>query len=84
MITSTSNPTIKSIRKLADRKDRRQTGLFFVEGLRNVGEAVQQGWELETLVISPELLVSLFGQQLVEQAAVNGSTVLEVSADVFG
>ncbi len=83
MITSTSNPTIKSIRKLTDRKERRQTGLFFVEGLRNVGEAVQQGWEIETLIISPELLVSLFGQQLVEQAAANGSPVLEVSADVF-
>lgn len=83
MITSTSNPTIKSIRKLADRKERRQTGLFFVEGLRNVGEAVQQGWDLETLVISPELLVSLFGQQLVDQASSAGSTVLEVSAEVF-
>lgn len=83
MITSTSNPAIKSIRKLADRKDRRQTGLFFVEGLRNVGEAVQQGWDLETLVVSPELLVSLFGQQLVDQAVSAGSTVLEVSADVF-
>lgn len=83
MITSTSNPTIKSIRRLADRKERRQTGMFFVEGLRNVGEAVQKGWDLETLIVSPELLVSLFGQQLIEQAAAAGCTIIEVSEGVF-
>lgn len=83
MITSTSNPTIKFIRKLDDRKERRQTGMFVVEGLRNVGEAVQKGWEIETLIIAPELLVSLFGQQLVEQAAAKGITVIEVSKGVF-
>lgn len=83
MITSTSNPTIKSIRKLGERKERRQSGLFFVEGLRTVGEAVQRGWDLETLIVAPELLVSLFGQQLVEQAAANGSAVIEVSEEVF-
>lgn len=83
MITSSSNPTIKFIRKLSDRKERRQTGMFFVEGLRTVGEAVQRGWDIETLVVAPELLVSLFGQQLVEQVAAMGSTVIEVSEDVF-
>lgn len=83
MITSTSNQTIKSIRKLTDRKERRQTGLFFVEGLRNVGEAVQKGWNLDTLIVSPELLVSLFGKQLIDQAAAAGCTITEVSEGVF-
>lgn len=83
MITSTSNPQIKAIRKLSDRKERRQSGLFFVEGLRNVGEAVQRGWDIETMIVAPELLVSLFGQQLVEQAAAGGAVVLEVTGEVF-
>ncbi len=83
MITSTANPTIKFIRKLADRKERQQSGLFFVEGLRIVGEAVQKGWKIETLVVAPELLISLFGQQLVADVATRQGRIEEVSADVF-
>lgn len=83
MITSSANPTIKFIRKLADRKERQQSGLFFAEGLRIVGEAVQKRWEVELLVVAPELLTSLFGQQLVSDVADRGGSVLEVSADIF-
>ena len=43
MITSFSNPKIKAIRKLEERKARQETGLFFIEGLRTVGEAIQTG-----------------------------------------
>ncbi len=83
MITSPANPTIKQIRKLSDRKERQQTGLFYVEGLRIVGEAVELGWNVASLIISPELLSSLFGLQLVQKFQSAGGQVLEVSADVF-
>ncbi|MHB0987505.1 MAG: TrmH family RNA methyltransferase [Bellilinea sp.] len=83
MITSSANPAIKFIRKLADRKERQYTGLFYVEGLRIVGEAAQKQWDIEQLVIAPELLTSLFGQQLVTDVTAAGGNVLEVSADVF-
>lgn len=83
MITSPANPTIKQIRKLSDRKERQQTGLFYVEGLRIVGEAVERGWKVASLIVSPELLSSLFGQQLVQKFQSSGGQVLEVGADVF-
>ena len=83
MITSTSNPTIKEFRKLADRKYRQQTGLFTVEGLRLVGEAVQTGASLAQIIYSPELLSSEFGNKLVTEQAAAGITVVEVSAMVF-
>lgn len=83
MITSTANATIKQIRKLSERKERQQTRLFFIEGLRIVGEAIDTGWVVETLIVSPELLNSLFGQQLVSKYQSSGGHVLEVSADVF-
>lgn len=83
MITSSANPTIKSMRKLVERKERQLTGSFFVEGLRIVGEAIQKKWEIENLIFAPELLTSLFGQQLVTDAAASGAPVLEVSEDVF-
>lgn len=83
MITSTANPTIKQIRRLAERKERQQTGLFYVEGLRIVGEAVDRGWKITHLIVSSELLSSLFGQQLVQQYRSAGGSVIEVSAEVF-
>ncbi len=83
MITSSANPAIKLIRKLADRKERQHTGLFYIEGLRIVGEAAQKQWDIDQLVIAPELLTSLFGQQLVTDVTSAGGNVLAVSADVF-
>jgi RNA methyltransferase, TrmH family len=82
-ITSTANAKIKSIRKLRERKERQESGLFYAEGLRIVVEAVQQHAALETLIVAPELLTSPIGTQLVEEQRSQGCEVLEVSAEVF-
>ena len=83
MITSSANPQIKAIRKLRDRKERQQSGLFYVEGLRIVGEAMEHGVKIQTLVAAPDLLSSDYGRGLLEQARQKSVPVLEVSADVF-
>jgi TrmH family RNA methyltransferase len=87
MITSPSNEHIKAIRKLQDRKERQASGLFVVEGLRIVAEALEQAAQgrakIETLVVAPDLLVSAFGQQLVAEQRARGAPVLEVSAGIF-
>jgi len=83
MITSPSNERLKAIRKLNDRKARQESGLFIIEGLRIVGEAVERGAKIETLIVAPELLKSSFGQQLVGRIDALGVPLLEVSADVF-
>lgn len=54
-----------------------------MEGLRIIGEAIHQGAEIENLIIAPELLVSPFGQQLVQEARRRGFLISEVSASVF-
>lgn len=83
MITSTANPTIKLIRKLHEKKERLQTGLFYIEGLRIVIEALQQGAEVECLVVAPDLLTSEFGWQKVEEENRRGIQVLQASQAVF-
>ncbi len=83
MITSTANQAIKDIKKLKDRKYRQSTGLFYLEGLRLVGEAVQTGASIEAIIYSTELLCSEFGQNLVQEQAKRGIAAVEVSADVF-
>jgi TrmH family RNA methyltransferase len=83
MITSLSNPTIKQLRRLQQRKERERSGLCFVEGIRLVVDAVQVGAPLEMLVVAPELLSSGFARQVVAEQRAAGVACLEVSAAVF-
>ncbi len=87
MITSLANERIKAIRKLQDRKARQESGLFTIEGLRIVAEAVEQAKagqvKIDTLIVAPELLKSTFGRDLVAEQVERGVPVLEVSPEVF-
>lgn len=83
IITSFSNQNIKFIRKLEQKKYRQESGLFFIEGLRTVGEAIQTKAPIETLVIAPDLLESSFGQSLLDLSWVEKLEKIEVSAEIF-
>lgn len=83
IISSSANPRIKWLRKLRDRKFREKTGCFYAEGLRILLEAAQQGAEIAALVVSPELLTSPVGLDLVEQQRRQGTEIIEVAADIF-
>ena len=83
MITSKSNQAIKQYRKLLDRKERQQTGLALVEGVRIVIEAVSQGMDIDCLIVAPDLLTSPAGKEAVFQMEETGVTVIVVSAPVF-
>ncbi len=82
-ITSTANPRIKQIRKLRERKERQQSGLFFAEGLRIVIEAAQQGAAIQTVIVAPGLLTSHSGLQSIRDLRQQGVEILEVDAEVF-
>ncbi|MEM9774570.1 MAG: hypothetical protein AAF902_08325, partial [Chloroflexota bacterium] len=57
MITSTSNPLVKHIRKLKQKKVRQQTGEGFVDGLRGALTAAEYAPHLlKKVVVAPELL----------------------------
>lgn len=83
MITSVTNPTIKRLRALRQRKARDESGLCLVEGIRPVAEALQSGAELEQLLVAPSLLRSAFAHELVAAQRAAGTPVLEVSPEVF-
>ncbi len=82
-ISSIHNARIKQIRALRSRRVREQTGLFFVEGLRVVAEAVQLGAGIELLVITPELLASQLGRDIVASQQRAGVPCLEVTPEVL-
>jgi TrmH family RNA methyltransferase len=68
-ITSLANPLIKKVRALRRRQARLETGLFIVEGLHPVGEALEAGWKIETVIYSPDILISDFARQLIFRSA---------------
>lgn len=65
LLTSPSNPLAKQARALRQKKARAESGLFLVEGIHHVGEAVEAGWVVESLFYAPELLASKFGMDLI-------------------
>jgi len=64
IITSLGNPLIKQARALHQKKGRVESGLFLVEGIHHVGEAVSAGWDMESVLYAPELLTSEFAREL--------------------
>lgn len=83
IITSQSNPKIKHIRALRYRKEREQSGLAFIEGIRIVAEAAALPDTIETLVVAPELLTSSFAQEIAAEQQAKGVSYLEVTPEVF-
>ena len=82
-ITGFSNPTVKLIRSLRDKKHRKREGRFLAEGLRLLTDARESGHLPEMLVMAEgreqhPLLSEL--ESAVEQA---GGEVIETSADIL-
>jgi TrmH family RNA methyltransferase len=69
LITSSGNPLIKQARALRQKKARLESGLFLVEGIHHVGEAIEAGWEIDSILYAPELLTSSFARDLISRLA---------------
>ena len=83
VITSLSNTRIKTIRKLRNRKEREASGVAYIEGLKIIGEALEQGAAIQELIWCPDLLKSDFGRNLVATCEQLGVSILEVNSQVF-
>lgn len=77
LITSLSNPLIKKARSLHQKKTRNETGQFLVEGIHHVGEAIEAGWNVESILYAPELLTSNFARDLVSRHSSESQPVSE-------
>lgn len=79
-ITSTSNQRVKDTVRLRNRRARKETGRFLVEGYREIGRAIEHGVVIRELWICPELFLGTNEPELIERAS---STIVEARADVF-
>lgn len=83
LITSHSNPKVKQARALRQRKQRDETGLFLVEGLFHIGEAMAARAAIDSLFYVPDLIESDFARQLIDRAAAEGLTCYETTAEIL-
>src|SRR6266540_4222401 len=67
LIASPSNPLIKQARALHQKKARNESGLFLVEGIHHVGEVVEAGWDVESILYASGLLTSPFAHDLISR-----------------
>jgi len=85
LIASPSNSLIKQARALRQKKARNESGLFLVEGIHHVGEVVEAGWEIESILYSSGVLTSPFAHDLISRFSFNPqpvtSQVMETLAD---
>ena len=54
LISSSQNPVVKEIKSLKSRRDREKKGLYYVEGLRIVEEALKENADIAELAVSEE------------------------------
>lgn len=83
MITSKTNPKIKQLRALRQRKEREETGMFIVEGIAHVSCAIEAKARIEYLCYASDLLKSPFAQEMIQREAMSGMVCYDVPADVF-
>lgn len=82
-LTSIHNPLVKQVVHLRDRHERDKTGLFLIEGYREILRADDAGWKLDQLLVCPDLFLGLNEPALIQRIASHGTQVITTSAKVF-
>lgn len=78
-ITSIQNPFIKSLVLLQEKaKNRKQTGTFLIEGVREISLAVKGNYQIETILFYPEICSEIEARKLAPNAE-----LIEINKDVF-
>lgn len=82
-ITSAANPRIKTLVRLRSRRARDASGLFPIEGYREVLRAVEAGIDIVEVYVCPPLYLGGNEAALAERAAAAGARVIEVAETPF-
>jgi TrmH family RNA methyltransferase len=82
-ITAFSNPLVKQVRGLRDKKNRRSEGLFMAEGLRILTEARDSGFQPKLLFYNGSEPPHRLLQALIEAVEASGGEAIETNADIL-
>jgi TrmH family RNA methyltransferase len=82
-ITAFSNPTVKRLRSLRDKKARRAEGLFLAEGLRIITEARDSGRLPEIVAFSAEGAKHPLAAEIIAATEAGGGDAIETTPDIL-
>lgn len=79
-IKSTQNLYIKELTLLKDKsRERKKTGLFLIEGIREISLALKGGYKLDTILFYPEL----FSEEKINNLTNQQINCIEISKEVY-
>jgi len=82
-ITAFSNPLIKRVRSLREKRHRREEGLFLAEGLRILAEAEEAGMLPELLFFAADSAAHPIVRRLTATVEARGGEAIETSRDIL-
>ncbi|WP_417867189.1 TrmH family RNA methyltransferase [Xanthomarina gelatinilytica] len=79
-ITSSQNTYIKELYLLKEKsRERKKSGLFLIEGVREIGLAIKGGYAIDTLLFYPDL----FPESQFNQLKATPKNIIEISKEVY-
>ena len=82
-VTAFSNPTVKRLRSLRDKKSRKAEGLFLAEGLRIITEARDNGRVPEIIAFSVEGAKHPLAAEIIAPSEAAGGEAIETPPDIL-
>jgi TrmH family RNA methyltransferase len=82
-VTAFSNPTVKLLRSLRDKKARRSEGLFLAEGLRIIAEARDSGELPKIIAFSADGARHPLAADIIAATEAAGGDVIETTGDIL-
>lgn len=82
-ITSRQNERVKQAVKLRDARQRKKQGRFIIDGVREIGRALDAGIEIVEVFVCPQLCKPPTAQELLARLDNSGAVVAEVTGEVY-
>ncbi len=82
-ITSVTNARVKRLVKLRNRRERDMSGVFLIEGYRELTRAVEARLAIREVYICPDLFLGENEQDLIERTVAGGAEAVELSSEAF-
>lgn len=83
VITSPQNPRIKQATSLNERRERKKTGLFLIEGYRELSRAYRGGVEIKTLFYCEKLFLGENEKELIRRIQERGAEIIALEPPLF-
>ncbi len=82
-ITSLTNPRVKHLVRLRNRRERDRSGTFLIEGFRELSRAAGSAVEIVEVYYAPELFLGTNERLLVDRLEAAGAALVELGPEAF-